>query len=217
MRVFYLKNSNEILGGNNNLREKKFTTLSIKNITGFIPNSLSYYEEAFTHRSISQFTKNNISYERLEFLGDAILNTIVTEYLFYMFPNKQEGYLTQMRAKIVNRTKLNSIGNKLGLEKYVRFDKKSFLSKNFLGDIYEAVIGAIFLDYGIDNCRKFVQKTLLSNDIIKKLEQEIISYKSLLLEYSQKKKFNYHLLLFLKRIIVINLLFIFLLFVIIKI
>lgn len=171
------------------IKDKKLL-IFVEEILGFKIKNLSYYKEAFTHRSLSKFTGNNLNYERLEFLGDSILDTIVAEYLFHTVPDGKEGYLTQMRSKIVNRKKLNSIGDKLNLKKYIRSDKYCLLGEDVWGNIYEALIGAIFLDYGIKNCKKFIYHTLLSKDTIENLEKQITSYKSLLLEYSQKQKFE---------------------------
>lgn len=158
-------------------------------ITGFFPKKISLYKEALTHPSFNKRNlKMHINYERLEFLGDSILGKIVAEYLFRILPDKKEGYLTIMRSKIVNRKKLNFIGKKLNLNKYIFHDKNSLIGENTPGNVYEALVAAVFLDYGIKKCKKFVNNTLLNLNSVENLEKETTSYKNLLLEYSQKKK-----------------------------
>lgn len=194
MLVFYSRSYNENLEfiifyskKKNSLNNQKLFFF-IEKIVGLKPKNLSYYQEAFTHRSFNKFTKNSYNYERLEFLGDSILGTVVSEYLFNTIPFKNEGYLTQMRSKIVNRKKLNLVGTRFNFKEYIRFDKSSCLGKDIYGNIYESLIGAIFLDYGMEISKKFIYKTLLIHNKLEILEKQVTSYKSLLLEYSQKKK-----------------------------
>ncbi len=169
----------------------------IKNIIGFRPGDLTIYEMAFTHRS-SQIKNNNgeiLNYERLEFLGDAMLGAVIAAHLFKKVPSGNEGYLTKMRSKVVSREHLNELGRDLDL---IRFVKSSIPLDNFglniHGNIFEALVGAIYLDKGFKLCEKFIQKRVIKPYVdIEKLEGKITSYKSLIIEWCQKnkKKFDF--------------------------
>ncbi|MCR9183130.1 MAG: ribonuclease III [Flavobacteriaceae bacterium] len=169
----------------------------IKNIIGFRPGDLSIYEMAFTHRS-SQIKNNKgeiLNYERLEFLGDAMLGAVIAAHLFKKVPSGNEGYLTKMRSKVVSREHLNELGRDLDL---IRFVKSSIPLDNFglniHGNIFEALVGAIYLDKGFKSCEKFIQKRVIKPYVdIEKLEGKITSYKSLIIEWCQKhkKKFDF--------------------------
>ncbi|APD06629.1 ribonuclease III [Flavobacteriaceae bacterium UJ101] len=162
----------------------------IKVIVGFPPQDISLYIEAFTHRSISKKnreTGKRLNYERLEFLGDAILGAVIAHWLYTESPNEQEGYLTQMRSKIVSRKNLNNLGEKLELKSLIRSKTKD--SKDILGDVFEALIGAIYEDQGYEACRKFIHKKIINPFIdLDQLENQISSYKSLMIEWSQKNR-----------------------------
>ncbi len=162
----------------------------IKEVVGFYPKNIDLYREAFTHRSISKKNKvvgERYNYERLEFLGDAILGAVIAHWLYVESPNEQEGYLTQMRSKIVSRKNLNTLGEKLNLKPLIRSKTKD--SKDILGDVFEALIGAIYEDRGYMICRTFIHDKIISPFInLDSLENQISSYKSLLIEWSQKNK-----------------------------
>lgn len=169
----------------------------IKNILGFSPNDISIYERAFTHRSLNLKSNNGepLNYERLEFLGDAMLGAVIAAHLFKKVPEGDEGYLTKMRSKVVSREHLNELGRDLDL---IRFVKTSVPTQNFglniHGNIFEALVGAIYLDKGFSFCEKFIQKRVIKPYVdIEKLEGKITSYKSLLIEWCQKlkKEFEY--------------------------
>ena len=169
----------------------------IKNILGFSPNDISLYERAFTHRSVNLKSNNGepLNYERLEFLGDAMLGAVIAAHLFKKVPEGDEGYLTKMRSKVVSREHLNELGRDLDL---IRFVKTSVPTQNFglniHGNIFEALVGAIYLDKGFSFCEKFIQKRVIKPYVdIEKLEGKITSYKSLLIEWCQKlkKEFEY--------------------------
>ena len=167
---------------------------SMKDILGFKPSNLIYYKKAFTHSSIKKTTSKGkpVNYERLEFLGDALLSSVIALYLFKKIPNGAEGYLTQMRSKIVSREHLNEIGCDLGLIKFVKSNvpKKNF-GEDIHGNIFEALIGAVFLDKGYNTCSKFIDKTVIEPYVdIERLEGKITSYKSVLIEWCQKMKKN---------------------------
>lgn len=163
---------------------------NIEKLIGHKINHLETFIEAFTHRSAS---KNNglgkrINYERLEFLGDAVLGAVIAHFLYEQLPNAQEGYLTQMRSKIVNRKNLNHLGEVLGLQKFIRA-RANEAGKDILGDVLEALIGAIYKDQGYEFCEKFIrEKIILPNIELERLETQVSSYKSLLIEWCQKNR-----------------------------
>jgi ribonuclease-3 len=169
---------------------------AIHKILGFKPNKLDYYQKAFTHRSSNKLdTKGNpINYERLEFLGDAMLSAVIASHLFSEVPSGDEGYLTKMRSKIVSREHLNELGRDLNLIQFV--DSKvptQHFGENIHGNIFEALIGAIFLDKGYVYCEKFINKRVIIPYVdIAKLEGKVISYKSLVIEWCQKEKRPFH-------------------------
>ncbi len=169
----------------------------IKTIVGFKPGDISIYEMAFTHRSTN--IKNSkgeiLNYERLEFLGDAMLGAVIAAHLFKKVPSGNEGYLTKMRSKVVSREHLNELGRDLDLIRFIRssIPLESF-GLNIHGNIFEALVGAIYLDKGFKTCEKFIQKRVIKPYVdIEKLEGKITSYKSLLIEWCQKnkKKFDF--------------------------
>ncbi|MBF8149203.1 ribonuclease III [Winogradskyella sp. F6397] len=166
--------------------------LKIKDIIGFKPKSKSLYINAFTHRSmnIKDDKGNPINYERLEFVGDAILGSVIAAYLFEKVPHGDEGYLTKMRSKVVSREHLNKLGEELGLINFVesRIPTSNF-GNNIHGNLFEALVGAIYLDKGYSCCEKFIYKRVINPHVdIESLEGKVISYKSLLIEWCQKEK-----------------------------
>lgn len=167
-------------------------SLAIKKILGFKPQNINYYKEAFTHSSLKKTNNKgfSINYERLEFLGDAILGAVIANYLFQKIPAGDEGHLTQMRSKIVSREHLNELGKDLGL---IQFVKSSIPNQNFgdnvHGNLFEAIIGAIHQDKGFDYTQKFIYKNVIEPYVdIERLEGKITSYKSVLIEWGQKSK-----------------------------
>ncbi len=171
--------------------------LGISNILGFKPKKLSIYKKAFLHRSANIKDKNGLplNYERLEFLGDSMLGTIISRYLYNEVPNGDEGYLTKMRSKIVSRKHLNELGKDLDLISFVESRiPKSHFGDNIHGNVFEALIGAIYLDRGYKYCEKFISDRVIDPYVdIEQLEGKVISYKSLVIEWcqKQKKEFNY--------------------------
>ena len=166
--------------------------IAIQKILGFLPNKLDIYKKSFTHRSSNRMDLdgNPISYERLEFLGDAILSAVIAAHLFKKVPTGDEGYLTKMRSKIVSREHLNELGKDLKL--VALLDSKALpqhFGENIHGNIFEALVGAIYLDLGYSACEKFIQNSVIEPYVdIPRLEGKVISYKSLLIEWCQKKK-----------------------------
>ncbi|MDC9721407.1 MAG: ribonuclease III [Urechidicola sp.] len=164
----------------------------MKLLLGFVPQNLQIYRKAFVHRSIKELddSGNPRNYERLEFLGDAMLDAVIASYLFKKVPSGNEGYLTQMRSKIVSREHLNELGRDLDLIRFVKSNvSRSKFGENINGNIFEALIGAIYLDRGYKYCKKFVHKTVIIPYVdIEQLEGRVTSYKSLFIEWCQKEK-----------------------------
>jgi ribonuclease-3 len=166
---------------------------AIKNIFGFRPGNIFLYNLAFRHRSAAMpiNPRIKISNERLEYLGDAILGAIVAEYLFKKFPLKDEGFLTEMRSKIVSREQLNKLVVKLGIEQLIRVGNENHYAvpKNLYGDTFEALVGAIYLDKGYLGCKKIIINRIIKVHYdIDELVAVPMHYKSLLLEWSQYEK-----------------------------
>ena len=165
---------------------------TLKRIIGFNPKNISLYEEAFTHRSMNEMNGKGEAknYERMEFLGDTLLSTVIAAHLYKKVPGGDEGYLTKMRSKVVSREHLNELGRDLNLIKLVRtsIPTKQF-GENIHGNVFEALIGAIFLDRGYRYCNRFIHKRVIKPYVdIQKLEGKVISYKSLFIEWCQKNK-----------------------------
>ncbi len=160
----------------------------ISSITGFTPANLPIFRLAFHHKSSSTDKTSPLrSNERLEFLGDAVLSTIVAEYLFKKYPNGSEGFLTKMRSKIVKRRTLNQIADDMGLDVILREYNDTRLSDSMKGNALEALIGAIYLERGYNGTKQIVIGRILRNHInIHELEQQDDNYKSQLLEWCQK-------------------------------
>ena len=172
----------------NGLSEKdQYLCNEIARITGHPVQNINLYREAFSLKSSSKDTiaKN---YERLEFLGDSVLGTVISCHLFAAYPEANEGYLTQLKSKIVNRKNLNRLGEQLQLTQFIQNSNNASLSENITGNLFEALIGAIYLDKDYETCKKIILDRLLTPSEINRLENKIISYKGLLLEWSQKKK-----------------------------
>ncbi len=166
--------------------------LKLKDILGFKPRSQNLYIKSFTHRSMNIKDKkgNPINYERLEFVGDAMISSVIAAYLYEQVPHGDEGYLTKMRSKVVSREHLNELGKELNLIDLVqsRIPKSNF-GNNIHGNLFEALVGAIYLDRGYKACEKFLYKRVINPHVdIETLEGKVISYKSLLIEWCQKEK-----------------------------
>ncbi len=166
---------------------------TLKNLLGFVPGNIALYRMAFRHRSIAIALKNGAknSNERLEFLGDAVLGSVVAEVLFKMYPYKEEGFLTEMRSKIVSRVNLNQLAKKMGLDELIEFDNRmvSFPAKqgSLLGDAFEALIGAVYVDKGYNFTRNFLINHIIKPHIdIHKLELTETNFKSKLIEWCQR-------------------------------
>ena len=169
---------------------------TIQKILGFAPKNLDHYRKAFTHRSSNRLNAegNPINYERLEFLGDAMLSSVIAAHLFNKAPHGDEGYLTKMRSKIVSREHLNELGKDLNLIQFIESKVPvQHFGENIHGNIFESLIGAIYLDKGYVYCEKFIQKRVVIPYVdISRLEGKVISYKSLVIEWCQKEKKVFH-------------------------
>lgn len=166
----------------------------LRNILGFIPGNTVLYKMAFRHRSVAKLLKNGSksSNERLEFLGDAILGSVIAELLFKSYPYKEEGFLTEMRSKIVNRANLNQLAKKMGFDQLIVFDQKMVHVQakhhSMLGDAFEALIGAIYLDKGYNFTKEFLLKRIVKPYIdIHTLELTETNFKSKLIEWCQRE------------------------------
>ena len=172
-------------------KEKKLIQ-AVKTITGNKPGNLELYDLAMKHTSVAEEMNNGFknSNERLEYLGDAILGAVIAEYLFKKYPYKDEGFLTEIRARIVNRESLNNLARKLGLAQLIEYDSKrktSLSHKSIYGDAMEAFIGAYYLDKGFKACRRFILKRLVKRYFdMSELVETTINFKSHIIEWSQK-------------------------------
>ena len=171
---------------------KKESYFALKKILGFFPNDISFYEEALLHKSSSDRNlqgsyRNN---ERLEFLGDAILDAVVADIVFKKFKNQDEGFLTNTRSKIVKRETLDRISRNLGLNRLLISSPRAASQKNhILGNALEAFIGAVYLDQGYQKTYRFIEKRIISFYInIDALAKKEVNLKSKLLEWCQKYK-----------------------------
>jgi ribonuclease-3 len=169
----------------------KDLTRSIKNIFGFKPGNLHLYRLAFRHKSANKDVNGiKINNERLEYLGDAILGSVIADYLFKKFPYKGEGFLTEMRSKIVCRSNLDKLSRKLGIDRLIESsaDSKS-AAKSMRGDAFEAFIGALYLDKGYVFTKKVIIRRIINIHIdIDTLEHLDTNFKSKLIEWAQKEK-----------------------------
>jgi ribonuclease-3 len=166
--------------------------LSLYKFLGFYPNNIELYEEAFLHKSSSIESNDGkwMNNERLEFLGDAILDAVIADILYKHFPNRREGYLTNTRSKIVQRENLNHVALQLGLNKMVVYSTKLSSHNNYLyGNALEALIGAIYLDQGYRRCYRYVDEIIIKKHLdLDSLARKEVNFKSSLIEWCQKRK-----------------------------
>lgn len=164
--------------------KKDNITAYIKDNFGLKIKRTTLFEQAFTHKSISREVNN----ERLEFLGDSILSAVVTSFLYDKYPSKNEGDLSKLTAKIVNRQHLNKLGEELNLIKFIKIVKQPEGNKNILGNTFEALVGAVYLDFGFETTEKVILKVLKKYVSIKEIDSLNEDYKSQLLIWSQKNQ-----------------------------
>ncbi|MBX2906557.1 MAG: ribonuclease III [Taibaiella sp.] len=161
--------------------------LQLEHLVGFTPRHIEYYRLALMHRSKPEdVTSSN---ERLEFLGDAILGAIIAEYLFKKYPTKPEGYLTELRSRIVRRETMNNVALRMGLNKLVQYNQndKGLSRSHIFGNALEALIGAVYLDQGFETTRKFILQQILRGYIdLDTMESTDTNYKNQLLSWAQR-------------------------------
>ncbi|MEN9571806.1 MAG: hypothetical protein RL172_3037 [Bacteroidota bacterium] len=168
------------------IKKKEFKK-QLTNVLGFTPGTLNLYRTALSHRSVREGADENN--ERLEFLGDAVLSSIVAHYLFMKYPYRGEGFLTEMRSKMVNRQQLNDIGVKMGLKKITIYNKhdNSLKISQIFGNTLEALIGAIYLDKGYKKTQRWVENNIISTHMfIDDLESVEINIKNKLYGWANK-------------------------------
>lgn len=159
---------------------------------GFFPRDIQYYQQALLHKSTSLRSDKGrpLNNERLEFLGDAILDAIVGDIVYRHFEGRREGFLTNTRSKIVQRETLNKLAVEIGLDKLVKYSSRSSSHNSYMyGNAFEAFIGAIYLDQGYDRCKQFMEEKIFKNYIdLDKMSRKEVNFKSKLIEWSQKEK-----------------------------
>lgn len=166
---------------------KKAFYSQVKTLTGASPVNLHLYELAFRHSSSAKADYD--SNERLEFLGDAVLGAVIADYLFKKFPYKDEGYLTDIRSKMVSRNQLKIVSHKMGIDNFISYSKNDTMlnKKSLTGNALEALVGAVYLDKGYKGAQKFIIKKIVNPFLdIGVLEITEFNYKSKLLEWAQK-------------------------------
>ena len=172
--------------------KKKGLCSALYQMLGFYPKNVQLYEQAFIHRSSSIETEDGrwANNERLEFLGDAILNAIVADIIYRKFPNRNEGFMTNTRSKIVQRESLNQLAVEMGISKLVVLSKKATSHNNYIyGNAFEALVGAVYMDQGYQKCREFIEKKIIDRYIsLEKIARKEVNFKSQLIEWSQKNK-----------------------------
>ncbi len=166
---------------------------ALRNLTGILPRNTAVYKLALSHISAARQLPNGkiLTNERLEFLGDAILSAVIAELLFRQFPFRDEGFLTEMRAKIVSRENLKTIALKMGLDKLIIKDTQPGSYKSMYGDAFEALIGAIYIDKGFSVAKKFILERMVNLYVdLNELEKTEKNYKSRLLNWAQRHKYS---------------------------
>lgn len=165
----------------------------LKSVLGFVPDNMKLFKLAFFHKSMnnSDTTVRTYNNERLEYLGDAVLSTIVAEYLYKKYPGRDEGFLTKMRSKIVKRKTLNKVAEKMGIDMILTKYTQGKLSYSMLGNAFEAMVGALYIEYGYDKTRNYIISRILMRLLdVHELETSDDNYKSQLLEWGQKEGKN---------------------------
>ena len=173
-------------------RKKNPLKLYIKNILGFTPGNLDLYEQSLSHRSVSGIDPDGMrsDNERLEYLGDAVLSAVVADFLYKKYPYADEGFLTNLRSKLVSRDHLNKLSRKIGLDTYIRKSiSNASLPRSITGDAFEAFIGALYLDKGYSFTSKIIIKRIIGIYVdMDRLEKEDSNYKGKLLNWAQKNR-----------------------------
>lgn len=174
-------------------RKEKELYSSLYDIIGFYPHDISYYKLALMHKSVMRRNAKGkpVNNERLEFLGDAILDAIVGDIVYQHFPGKREGFLTNTRSKLVQRDTLNKLAQEMGINQLILSSGHTSSHNSYMGgNAFEALVGAIYLDQGYNACMRFMNKRILAQMInIDKVAYKEVNFKSKLIEWSQKTRF----------------------------
>lgn len=175
-------------------RKDKEPYLCFYKILGFYPRNIEVYQQALLHKSSAVKSEKGrpLNNERLEFLGDAILDAVVADIVYKRFEGKREGFLTNTRSKIVQRETLNHIAVKIGLDKLIKSAPRQSSHNSYLcGNAFEALVGAIYLDRGYDACMTFMEERIIAPYLnLEKVSRKEVNFKSKLIEWSQKNKFQ---------------------------
>ena len=173
-------------------RKDKESYFCFYKILGFYPRNIQLYQQALLHKSTSIRSEKGrpLNNERLEFLGDAILDAIVGDIVYKHFEGRREGFLTNTRSKIVQRETLNKLAVEIGLDKLVKYSTRSSSHNSYMyGNAFEAFIGAIYLDQGYERCKRFMEEKIFKNYIdLDKMSRKEVNFTSKLIEWSQKSK-----------------------------
>ena len=173
-------------------RKDRESYLCFYRMLGFYPHDIHIYEQALLHKSSSVKSDQGrlVNNERLEFLGDAILDAVVGDIVYQKFEGKREGFLTNTRSKIVSRESLNHVAEQIGLSKLVKFNTRHSCHNNYMGgNAFEALVGAIYLDRGYAYCKDFMEHRIIGTYIdLNKVSRKEVNFKSKLIEWSQKNK-----------------------------
>lgn len=164
---------------------------SLKNLLGFYPGNISVYKLAFSHRSALDPSESgsHLTNERLEYLGDAVLGSIIAELLFRRFPYRDEGFLTEMRSRIVSREHLKNLALKIGLDSYIINNSSPGMYRSMYGDAFEALVGAIYIDKGYDLTALFVTERIINLHVdLNAIEKADSNFKSRVINWAQKEK-----------------------------
>ena len=174
-------------------RKDRESYLCFYKMLGFYPHDITIYKQALLHKSSSIKAKGRLlNNERLEFLGDAILDAVVADIVYKKFEGKREGFLTNTRSKIVQRETLNNVAVKIGLDKLIKYTTRQSSHNSYMsGNAFEALIGAIYLDRGYRACKWFMEERIINQYLnLEKISRKEVNFKSKLIEWSQKNKFN---------------------------
>lgn len=173
-------------------RKEKELYLSLYRIIGIVPHNINYYKTALLHKSLARRNAKGkpLNNERLEFLGDAILDAVVGDIVYEHFPGKREGFLTNTRSKLVQRDTLNRLAKEMGINKLILSNGQSSSHNSYVGgNAFEALVGALYLDHGYNACMQFVKQRVLGKLInIDKVAYKEVNFKSKLIEWCQKNK-----------------------------
>lgn len=173
-------------------RKDKELYATFREILGFYPHRIKYYKQALQHKSATTRGKKGETEhnERLEFLGDAILEAITSDLLYHRFKGQREGFLTNTRSKIVQRETLNRLSREMGLDRLIHSNSHSSTHNSYMGgNAFEALVGAIYLDRGYDACMHFMRKRILGQLVnVETVAQKEVNFKSKLIEWSQKNR-----------------------------